>query len=163
MHVVAALCRQGHLIAELRRPFGMRLHRARTLPIINADSVGQPLSIEPGQPGLPALSARYGPGDRQRRAAPGFMVRPLFGWAEREGGIFGAQLIRATAVAVDVAATLGLCSRAAMRFFRPANASGFGATVGLATSDRRSSIIAREPPQTAGTTERPQVRLEVRF
>src|SRR5262249_4507782 len=40
----------------------------------------------------------------------------------------GALLIRATAVAVDVAVTLGLCSRAAMRFFRPANASGFGAT-----------------------------------
>jgi len=56
----------------------------------------------------------------------------LLGWAERQGGISGALLIRATAVAVDVAATLGLCSRAPMRFFRPANASGFGATVGLA-------------------------------
>src|SRR6516162_3641503 len=56
----------------------------------------------------------------------------LLGWAEREGGVSGALLIRATAVAVDVAVTLGLCSRAAMRFFRPANASGFGATVGLA-------------------------------
>ena len=41
----------------------------------------------------------------------------LLGWAEREGGVSGALLIRATAVAVDVAATLGLCSRAAMRFF----------------------------------------------
>jgi 2-methylcitrate dehydratase PrpD len=56
----------------------------------------------------------------------------LLGWAEREGGISGASLIRATVTAVDVAATLGLCSRAPMRFFRPANASGFGATVGLA-------------------------------
>ena len=56
----------------------------------------------------------------------------LLGWAEKEGGIPGALLIRATAVAVDVSVTLGLCSRAAMRFFRPANASGFGATVGLA-------------------------------
>lgn len=56
----------------------------------------------------------------------------LLGWAEREGGISGARLIRAIVVAVDVAATLGLCSRAPMRFFRPANASGFGATVGLA-------------------------------
>src|SRR5215831_12423723 len=56
----------------------------------------------------------------------------LLGWAERAGGVSGAQLIRATVVAVDVAATLGLCSRAPMRFFRPANASGFGATVGLA-------------------------------
>src|SRR5499427_5831187 len=41
----------------------------------------------------------------------------LLGWAEREGGISGALLIRAAVVAVDVAATLGLCSRAAMRFF----------------------------------------------
>ena len=56
----------------------------------------------------------------------------LLGWAEREGGVSGARLIRAVAVAVDVAATFGLCSRAPMRFFRPANAGGFGATVGLA-------------------------------
>jgi aconitate decarboxylase len=56
----------------------------------------------------------------------------LLGWAEREGGVSGARLIRAVVVAVDVAANLGLCSRASMRFFRPANAGGFGATVGLA-------------------------------
>src|SRR5499427_7540336 len=56
----------------------------------------------------------------------------LLGWAERAGGISGALLIRATVVAADIAATLGLCSRAPMRFFRPANAAGFGATVGLA-------------------------------
>ena len=56
----------------------------------------------------------------------------LLGWAEREGGVSGARLIRAVVVAVDVAATLGLCSRTPMRFFRPANAGGFGATVGLA-------------------------------
>jgi 2-methylcitrate dehydratase PrpD len=56
----------------------------------------------------------------------------LLGWAEREGGVPGARLIRAVVVAVDVAATLGLCSRAPMRFFRPANAGGMGATVGLA-------------------------------
>jgi 2-methylcitrate dehydratase PrpD len=56
----------------------------------------------------------------------------LLGWAEREGSVSGARLIRAVVVAVDVAATLGLCSRAPMRFFRPANAGGFGATVGLA-------------------------------
>jgi aconitate decarboxylase len=56
----------------------------------------------------------------------------LLGWAEREGGITGSRLVRAVVVAVDIAATLGLCSRAPMRFFRPANAGGFGATVGLA-------------------------------
>jgi aconitate decarboxylase len=56
----------------------------------------------------------------------------LLGWAERQGGVSGARILRGVVVAVDVAATLGLCSRAPMRFFRPANASGFGATVGLA-------------------------------
>src|SRR5579884_736890 len=38
----------------------------------------------------------------------------LLGWAEREGGISGEALIRAVAVGVDVAVTLGLCSRAPM-------------------------------------------------
>jgi 2-methylcitrate dehydratase PrpD len=56
----------------------------------------------------------------------------LLGWAEREGGVSGARLIRAVVAAVDVAVTLGLCSRAPMRFFRPANAGGMGATAGLA-------------------------------
>ncbi|HEX3413150.1 MAG TPA: MmgE/PrpD family protein, partial [Stellaceae bacterium] len=55
----------------------------------------------------------------------------LLGWAEREGGVSGARLIRALVVSVNVAATLGLCSRAPMRFFRPANAGGLGATAGL--------------------------------
>jgi 2-methylcitrate dehydratase PrpD len=56
----------------------------------------------------------------------------LIGWAEREGGISGEKLIRAVIAGVDVAATLGLCSRAPMRFFRPANCSGLGAVAALA-------------------------------
>ena len=56
----------------------------------------------------------------------------LIGWAEREGGISGERLLRAVVAGIDVAATLGLCSRAPMRFFRPANCSGFGAVAGLA-------------------------------
>ena len=56
----------------------------------------------------------------------------LLGWAERQGGISGAHLMRAVVTAIDVAATLGLCSRVPMRFFRPANCSGFGAVAGLA-------------------------------
>ena len=54
------------------------------------------------------------------------------GWAEREGGVSGEALIRAVIAGVDVAATLGLCSRAPMRFFRPANCGGFGAVAALA-------------------------------
>ncbi|HYU11027.1 MAG TPA: MmgE/PrpD family protein, partial [Stellaceae bacterium] len=56
----------------------------------------------------------------------------LLGWAERAGGIPGETLIRAVIAGVDVAVSLGLCSRAPMRFFRPANCGGFGAVAGLA-------------------------------
>jgi aconitate decarboxylase len=55
----------------------------------------------------------------------------LVGWAERKGGISGESLIRAVVAGVDVAVNLGLSSRAPMRFFRPANCSGFGAVAGL--------------------------------
>jgi 2-methylcitrate dehydratase PrpD len=60
----------------------------------------------------------------------------LLGWAERPrdiiGGVSGETLLRAAIAGVDVAVTLGLCSRAPMRFFRPANCGGFGAAAGLA-------------------------------
>jgi aconitate decarboxylase len=57
----------------------------------------------------------------------------LLGWAEREGKISGDKLVRAVIAGVDVAVSLGLCSRAPMRFFRPANCGGFGAVAGLAS------------------------------
>src|SRR5690349_19858303 len=56
----------------------------------------------------------------------------LVGWAEREGGVSGERLLRAVVCGIDVAVNLGLASRAPMRFFRPANCSGFGAVAGLA-------------------------------
>jgi aconitate decarboxylase len=59
----------------------------------------------------------------------------LLGWAERpgvNGGVSGDRLLRAVIGGVDIAVTLGLCSRAPMRFFRPANCGGFGAVAGLA-------------------------------
>jgi aconitate decarboxylase len=56
----------------------------------------------------------------------------LGGWAERAGDITGERLLRAIVCGIDVAVTLGLSSRAPMRFFRPANCSGFGAVAGLA-------------------------------
>ena len=56
----------------------------------------------------------------------------LLGWAERDGGISGERVLRAVVAGIDVAVSLGLCSRAPMRFFRPANCSGFGAVAGLA-------------------------------
>jgi aconitate decarboxylase len=63
---------------------------------------------------------------------PAAVLACALGWAERAGGISGDALIRAVIAGVDVAVTLGLCSRAPMRFFRPANCSGFGATATLA-------------------------------
>ncbi len=54
------------------------------------------------------------------------------GWAEREGNVSGEKLIRAVIAGADIAVTLGLCSRAPMRFFRPANCSGFGTVAALA-------------------------------
>ena len=97
----------------------------------------------------------------------------LLGWAEREGGVTGARLIRAIVVAVDVAATLGLCSRAPMRFFRPANASGFGATVGLAMlagldAERLRDAIGIYYGQCAGTMQAhsegsPQLAMQMGF
>jgi 2-methylcitrate dehydratase PrpD len=56
----------------------------------------------------------------------------LLGWAERAGGVNGDRFIRSVVAAIDISATLGLCSRAPMRFFRPATAGGFGAIAGLA-------------------------------
>ena len=97
----------------------------------------------------------------------------LLGWAERESGVTGAQLIRAVVVAVDIAVTLGLCSRAPMRFFRPANAGGFGATVGLAmlaglNADQLRDAIGIYYGQCAGTMQAheegsPQLTMQMGF
>ncbi len=52
--------------------------------------------------------------------------------AERRGGIDGRTLITAVAIGADIAAALGLASRAGFRFFRPATAGGFGAVAAAA-------------------------------
>jgi 2-methylcitrate dehydratase PrpD len=97
----------------------------------------------------------------------------LHGWAEREGAVSGARLIRAVVVAIDVAVTLGLCSRAPMRFFRPANAGGMGATVGLAVLTGLESEALRDAigiyyGQCAGTMQAhtegtPQLAMQMGF
>jgi len=56
----------------------------------------------------------------------------LLAWAERDGGVKGERLLSAAVAGIDVAVNLGLCAKGPMRFFRPANCSGFGATAGLA-------------------------------
>ncbi|MFN9740236.1 MAG: MmgE/PrpD family protein [Pseudomonadota bacterium] len=60
----------------------------------------------------------------------------LLAVAERRGrrgaAVDGAALTDALVVAVDVAATVGLCARSPMRFFRPAMAGALGALAGAA-------------------------------
>jgi 2-methylcitrate dehydratase PrpD len=53
-------------------------------------------------------------------------------WSERAGtAVSGRDLITALALAIDVGAGLGVASKAALRFFRPATASAFGAVAAL--------------------------------
>ncbi|KAK6221983.1 hypothetical protein LQW54_001203 [Pestalotiopsis sp. IQ-011] len=52
-------------------------------------------------------------------------------YAEKKGGISGRELITAVAVGVNISAGLGIASRSAMTFFRPATAGGFGATAAV--------------------------------
>jgi len=52
--------------------------------------------------------------------------------ADDQGGVSGKELITAVCVAVDVAAGLGISSKVALKFFRPATAGIFGATCGVA-------------------------------
>ena len=95
------------------------------------------------------------------------------GWAETYDGVSGEALLRAVIAGADVAATLGLCSRAAMRFFRPANCSGFGATAALAMlagldEAQTSSALGIYYGQCAGTMQAhieasPQLAMQMGF
>ena len=53
-------------------------------------------------------------------------------WADRQGGVSGADLLTAVAVGVDVSTGLGVASRRGLRFFRPATSGGFGAAAAVA-------------------------------
>jgi len=52
--------------------------------------------------------------------------------AERQYGVTGMALMEATIVAVDVAVELGVAVTSPLKFFRPATAGLFGATLGIA-------------------------------
>jgi 2-methylcitrate dehydratase PrpD len=64
------------------------------------------------------------------------ILAALIAFAERSGrrkqAIDGKTLMLATAIAVDVATTLGMCAVQPMRFFRPAMCGAFGAAAGIA-------------------------------
>jgi 2-methylcitrate dehydratase PrpD len=78
--------------------------------------------------------------------------------AAQRGNVSGAELIAAVAVGVDVAATLGLASKSAFRFFRPATAGGFGAVAAAGRilgldRDQLASAFAWQLAQVSGTMQ----------
>lgn len=82
----------------------------------------------------------------------------VIGYAERSGGISGKDLLTAVAVGVDVAAGLGIASKSAMRFFRPATAGGFGAVAALGklmglSEDQLVGAFGVQYAQTSGTLQ----------
>ncbi|CAM3650876.1 MmgE/PrpD family protein [Litorimonas haliclonae] len=52
--------------------------------------------------------------------------------ADRQGGVSGLALLEAVIVAVDIAVELGVAVTSPLKFFRPATAGLFGATLGIA-------------------------------
>jgi len=79
-------------------------------------------------------------------------------YAERQGGVSGKDLLLAAAVGVDIAAGLGMASKSAMTFFRPATAGGFGAVgavgrlMGL-SEDALVCAFGIQYAQTSGTLQ----------
>ncbi len=60
------------------------------------------------------------------------ILAALMATCDREGGVTGAELGAAIAAAVDVATGLGIAAKTPLKFFRPATAGIFGATLGVA-------------------------------
>ncbi|MEI5668390.1 MmgE/PrpD family protein [Bosea sp. CCNWLW174] len=86
------------------------------------------------------------------------LIPALTSHCERAGGISGRDFLTAVAVGVDVTAGLGIASRSAMRFFRPATAGGFGATAALGRlmelpEDRLARAFGLQYAQTSGTLQ----------
>jgi 2-methylcitrate dehydratase PrpD len=59
------------------------------------------------------------------------IIAALLAEVERSGGVDGRRFLTAVVAGVDVACSLGLAARGAMRFFRPANAGAFGAVAAV--------------------------------
>jgi 2-methylcitrate dehydratase PrpD len=79
-------------------------------------------------------------------------------YAERQGGISGADLLTAVAVGVDIAAGLGIASTQGLRFFRPATAGGFGAAAAVARlagmdAETIVNVFGIQYAQTSGTMQ----------
>jgi aconitate decarboxylase len=82
----------------------------------------------------------------------------VLAYAEKNGGISGKDFITAVAVGVNTSAGLGIASRSAMSFFRPATAGGFGATAALGrvmglSHDSFVQAFGLQYAQTSGTLQ----------
>lgn len=71
------------------------------------------------------------------------ILAALMATCDREGDVTGADLGAAIAAAVDVATGLGIAARTPLKFFRPATAGIFGATLGVARLRGLSESQAR--------------------
>lgn len=79
-------------------------------------------------------------------------------FAERRGGISGLAFLRAVIAGLDVSAGIGLASKGAFRFFRPATAGGFGAAAATALlaglgEDGIAHAMGIQYAQTSGTMQ----------
>jgi len=86
------------------------------------------------------------------------LLPAVLAFADREGGVSGRDLLTAVAAGVDIASGLGVASRSAMRFFRPATAGGFGATAAVArlmrlTPDHLADAFGVQYAQSSGTLQ----------
>ncbi len=86
------------------------------------------------------------------------LLPALLAAADRKGGVSGRDLMAAVAVGCDISAGLGIASRSAMRFFRPATAGGFGATAGVARLmgfdlEQTCNAFGLQYAQTSGTLQ----------
>lgn len=60
------------------------------------------------------------------------LLSAVMAYAEREGDVSGRDLITVSALGVDVACNLGVASKSALRFFRPATAGAMAASAAVA-------------------------------
>jgi len=93
--------------------------------------------------------------------------------ADERGGVSGDVLLRAVVIAVDVAAAVGVCARAPMRFFRPAMCGALGAAAGIAVlrefdAQRLQQTLGLACSQLSGTMQAhleglPTLALQIAF
>src|SRR6185312_11321247 len=86
------------------------------------------------------------------------LLSAALAWADREGGVSGADLLVAVAVGVDVAAGLGVAAKSGLRFFRPATSGGFGAAAALGRlarlpEDEIAGLFGLQLAQASGTMQ----------